>query len=99
MDQQLVETLCRLHPRRWAEAVIRHEAVDAYLALPDEGVKTVRDCASRIGVDQRTFYRMVAMRRVTPSGRGRPPLREKVPAHIARSHPALNPDLEEIITL
>jgi len=99
MDQLLVDLLCRQNPRVWEQTITRHEAVDAYLALSGSGVRAVRDCASEIGVDARTFYRMVAMRRPKPSGRGRPPRQGNVGTRTTKSRASLGPHLEEIISM
>lgn len=58
----------------------------------------MRDYASKIGLDPRTFYRLIATRRNGSAGRGRP--RRQLPSHSAATPQAtLSRELQEIITL
>ena len=77
MDQVLVDRLCSLPPQAWAEAIARHQAVDEYLAARSPSVQTIQNLAGKLGIDQRTFYRMIEERRNPRVRRRRGPARTR----------------------
>lgn len=77
MDQVLVDRLCSLPPQAWAEAIARHQAVDEYLAARGASVQTIQNLAGKLGIDQRTFYRMIEERRNPRERRRRGPARTR----------------------
>ncbi|MBB4100497.1 hypothetical protein [Sphingomonas kyeonggiensis] len=97
MEPQLVDKLSRLRPRTWEQTIARYDAVEEYFAIPNAGHAEVQTCASKLGVNERTFYRLIADRRKHPAGRGRPNSRRQIKKAPRKSLRFVDPQVEAVI--
>lgn len=65
----LIEDLSVAHPENWEAISERTAAIDAYLARSRGGAASADELASGLGIDRRTFYRLLAHRRSRLAGR------------------------------
>lgn len=72
VDANLVEELAVASSACWATLIKRHEVIGEYLQLPRPIATDVREFAGKIGLSQRSFYRLIKEHRHRRAGNSRP---------------------------